>query len=92
MARAKVDLAQRKRELDRVQSLIAQQFVSQNDVDVALTNHQSAEAQVKVSEAQVRQAEAALNSADLDLKYTTIKSPVDGIVVARNVEVGQTVA
>src|SRR5215210_2909808 len=80
VARAKVDLAQRKRELDRVQSLIAQQFVSQNDVDVALTNHQSAEAQVKVSEAQVRQAEAALNSADLDLKYTTIKSPVDGIV------------
>ncbi len=92
VARAKVDLAQRKRELDRVQSLIAQQFVSQNDVDVALTNYQSAEAQVKVAEAQVKQAEAALNSADLDLKYTTIKSPVDGIVVARNVEVGQTVA
>lgn len=92
VARAKVDLAQRKRELDRVQSLIAQQFVSQNDVDVALTNHQSAEAQVKVAEAQVKQAEAALNSAELDLKYTTIKSPVDGIVVARNVEVGQTVA
>jgi HlyD family secretion protein len=92
VARARVDLAQRKRELDRVQSLIAQQFVSQNDVDVALTNFQSAEAQVKVAEAQVKQAEAALNSAELDLKYTTIKSPVDGIVVARNVEVGQTVA
>lgn len=92
VARAKVDLAQRKRELDRVQSLIAQQFVSQNDVDVAFTNHQSAEAQVKVAEAQVKQAEAALNSAELDLKYTVIRSPVDGIVVARNVEVGQTVA
>lgn len=92
VARAKVDLAQRKRELERVQSLIAQQFVSQNDVDVALTNHQSAEAQVKVAEAQVKQAEAALNSAELDLKYTVIRSPVDGIVVARNVEVGQTVA
>ena len=92
VARAKVDSAQRKRELDRTQSLLAQQFVSQNDVDVALTNRESAEAQVKVSEAQVRQAEAALNAADLDLKYTTIKSPVDGIVVARNVEVGQTVA
>lgn len=92
VARAKSDLSQRKRELDRVQSLIVQQFVSQNDVDVALTNHQSAEAQVKVAEAQVKQAEAALNSAELELKYTTIKSPVDGIVVARNVEVGQTVA
>jgi HlyD family secretion protein len=92
VARAKTDLAQRKRELDRLQSLVAQQFVSQNDVDVALTNYQSAEAQVRVVEAQVKQAEAALNSSELELKYTVIRSPVDGIVVARNVEVGQTVA
>jgi HlyD family secretion protein len=92
VARSKADLAQRKRELDRVQSLLPQQFVSQNDVDVALTNFQSAEAQVRVAEAQVKQAEAGLNAAELELKYTVIRSPVDGIVVARNVEVGQTVA
>lgn len=92
VARAKSDHAQRKRELDRVQSLMAQQFVSQNDVDVAVTNYQSADAQVRVAEAQVKQSEAALNSAELELKYTVIRSPVDGIVVARNVEVGQTVA
>jgi HlyD family secretion protein len=92
VARSKADLAQRKRELDRVESLLPQQFVSQNDVDVALTNFQSSEAQLKVAEAQVKQAEAALNSAELELKYTVIRSPVDGIVVARNVEVGQTVA
>ncbi|TKS59957.1 MAG: hypothetical protein EWM72_01814 [Nitrospira sp.] len=92
VVRAKTDLAQRRRELDRVQSLVAQQFVSQNDVDVAFTNYQSAEAQVRVAEAQVKQADAALNSAELELKYTVIRSPVDGIVVARNVEVGQTVA
>lgn len=92
VARAKTDAAQRKRELDRVRSLIDQNFVSQNDVDVAVTNAQGAEAQVHVAEAQVRQAEAALNSAELELKYTTIRSPVDGIVVARNIEVGQTVA
>ena len=92
VARSKADLAQRKRELDRVQSLLPQQFVSQNDVDVALTNYQSAESQVRVAEAQVKQAEAALNATELELKYTVIRSPVDGIVVARNVEVGQTVA
>lgn len=92
VARAKTDLAQRKRELDRVKSLVAQQYVSQNDVDVALTNYQSAEGQVKVAEAQVKQADAALNSAELELKYTVIRSPVNGIVVARNVEVGQTIA
>ncbi|MBH0193976.1 MAG: efflux RND transporter periplasmic adaptor subunit, partial [Nitrospira sp.] len=92
VARARADLAQRKRERDRVQSLVEQQFVSQNDVDVAVTNYESAEAQLRVAEAQVRQAEAALNVAELELKHTVIRSPVDGIVVARNVEVGQTVA
>jgi len=92
VARAKTDGAQRKRELERVRSLVDQHFVSQNDVDVAVTNAQGADAQVRVAEAQVKQAEAALNSAELELKYTTIRSPVDGIVVARNIEVGQTVA
>lgn len=92
VARARADLAQRKRERDRVLSLVEQQFVSQNDVDVALTNYESAEAQLRVADAQVRQAEAALHVADLELKHTVIRSPVDGIVVARNVEVGQTVA
>jgi HlyD family secretion protein len=92
LARARTEQAQRQRELDRAKSLVSQQFVSQNDVDVAITNSQGADAQVNVSMAQVKQAEAALNAADLDLKYTTIRSPVNGIVVARNVEVGQTVA
>ncbi len=92
VARARTDLAQRNRELDRVKSLVAQQFVSQNDVDVAVTNFQAAEAQMNVSAAQVKQAEAALNAVELELKYTVIRSPVNGIVVARNVEVGQTIA
>lgn len=92
VARSKADLAQRKRELERVQSLLPQQFVAQNDVDVALTSYQSAEAQLRVSEAQVKQAIAALSAAEQELKYTVIRSPIDGIVVARNVEVGQTVA
>jgi len=92
LARARTEQAQRHRELDRTKSLLSQQFVSQNDVDVALTNAQGAEAQVSVAIAQGKQAEAALNAAELDLKYTVIRSPVNGIVVARNVEVGQTVA
>ena len=47
---------------------------------------------MNVAGAQVKQAEAALNAVELDLKYTVIRSPVNGIVVARNVEVGQTIA
>ncbi len=92
VVRARADLAQRKRELSRVEVLLPEQFVSQNDADVAITNYQSAQAQLRVAEAQVKQAEAAVNAADLELKYTVIRSPVEGIVVARNIEVGQTVA
>lgn len=92
VARARAELAQRKRELSRVEVLLPEQFISQNDADVATTNQQNAEAQLRVTEAQVKQAEAAVNAADLELKYTVIRSPVEGIVVARNIEVGQTVA
>lgn len=91
-AKARTDLAQRKRELDRLKTLIDRQFVSQNNVDMAVTAYQGAQAQLDVADAQVKQAEATLSSADLDLKYTVIRSPVNGIVIARNVEVGQTVA
>jgi len=89
--KSKADLAQRKRELDRVQSLIKQQFVSQNDVDVAVTAHEGAVAQLAVAEAAVKQAQAALEAAELDLTYTVIKSPINGIVISRQVEVGQRV-
>jgi len=92
LARARTDLAQRKRELDRAKSLLEQHFVSQSEVDVAITAQQAAVAQLDVSEAQVKQAAATLDAAELDLKYTVIRSPVKGIVIARNVEVGQTVA
>lgn len=89
--KAKADLSQRKRELDRVQALIKQQFVSQNDVDVAVTAYEGAVAQLAVAEAAVKQAQAALEAAELDLTYTVIRSPIDGIVVSRLVEVGQRV-
>jgi HlyD family secretion protein len=51
-----------------------------------------AEAQLAAAKAQVEQARAALQAAELDLEHTTIRSPVQGIVVSRNVDVGQTVA
>jgi HlyD family secretion protein len=89
LVKARVDLAQRKRELERAQSLLQEQFVSQNEVDVARTAHEGAQAQLEVAQAAVQQAEAALEAAELDLKYTVIRSPVDGIVIARQVEVGQ---
>jgi len=89
LIKATVDLSQRKRELDRVQSLLKQQFVSQAEVDTALTAHEGAIATLAVAEAAVKQAAAALESAELDLTYTVIRSPVDGNVISRQVEVGQ---
>ncbi len=90
--KARIDLAQRRRELDRAKSLIGQQFISQNEVDVALTASEGAVAQLKVTEAAVKQAEAILQAAELDLKYTVIRSPVDGVVISRLVEVGQRIS
>jgi HlyD family secretion protein len=82
----------RRLELNRMTTLLRQQFVSQADFDLAATNSRDAQAQVEVTQAQVDQAVATLASAELDLGYTTIYSPVNGIVVSRNVDVGQTVA
>lgn len=90
-SKTRTELAQRKRELDRTQTLFQRELVSQNDLDIATTAYESAQAQLEVSGAQIKQAQALLDTADLDLKYTVIRSPVNGIVIARNVEVGQTV-
>lgn len=91
LAKARNMLTQRKLEFDRMAALRSQQFVAQSDLDLARTNAHDAEAQVDLSQAQVDQAKATLSSAELDLGYTTIYSPVNGTVVSRNVEEGQTV-
>jgi len=52
----------------------------------------SAQAQLNQSRANVQQAEADLNMAKIDLAYTSIASPIDGVVIERNVDIGQTVA
>jgi HlyD family secretion protein len=92
LAKAKNMAAQRRRERDRMATLRKQAFVSQADLDLAETNYRDAEAHIEVTQAQLDQAQATLSSAELDLGYTTIYSPVNGIVVSRNVDVGQTVA
>lgn len=91
LAKANNMAAQRKRERDRMTTLLQQGFVAQSDLDLADTNYRDAIAQVEVAQALVDQADATLSSAELDLGYTTIYSPVNGIVISRNIDVGQTV-
>lgn len=91
LAKARNMAVQRKRERDRIATLRTQAFVSQADLDLADTNYRDADANIQVMQAQLDQAQATLASAELDLGYTTLYSPVNGIVVSRNVDVGQTV-
>ena len=90
--RTQVVLADCVRTLGRNKALLKRDFVSQSDVDTAQTNADSASAQVDAAKAQVEQMKAALKVAETNLSYTRILSPVDGTVISRSVDVGQTVA
>ncbi|OGP51013.1 MAG: hypothetical protein A2Y79_00220 [Deltaproteobacteria bacterium RBG_13_43_22] len=88
----KISLADNLRTLDRYKALFKDQMVSQNDLDQAQLKYDISVAQGKTIQAQIESAKANLSTARINLNYTTIKSPVNGTVVARNVDVGQTVA
>jgi HlyD family secretion protein len=92
LQKAEATLVDARRTRDRNRELLRKDMVAQGDVDTAETNYETARAGVNASKAQVAQAEASLNNALTNLQYTRILSPVDGIVVSRNVDVGQTVA
>jgi HlyD family secretion protein len=89
-SKAAVDDARSK--LDRAKLLFAEQLLPQSDLDTAQTTYDQAVAQLKASQAAVSQAQASVNQAQVDLEHTIIAAPIDGVVVARNVDVGQTVA
>ena len=71
---------------------VAQQHALQDNVKVAQDQLKVANSQLAANQDQVKQFTAALQSAQIDLDHTNIKAPVDGVVVSRNVDVGQTVA
>jgi HlyD family secretion protein len=85
LANAKANLALAKVQADRSESLHAAKLVSDSDNDTA-------RAQMQQADAQVQSAEATLKNAQVQLSYCTIYAPVDGVVISRSVDVGQTVA
>jgi HlyD family secretion protein len=90
--KAVVALADSKRTLNRQKELFAKNLISRSDVDAAETACDTAGTQVSAAKAQQSQTEAALQIAETNLRYASIVSPVNGIVVSRNVDTGQTVA
>jgi HlyD family secretion protein len=99
LEKAKASEVQTKADYERAVGLAKEGVMSQQQLDLAKANHDSAVAAVSAAAAQVTQAvaqeqqkEAALTVAQTNLDYTTIRAPIDGTVIARNVDVGQTVA
>lgn len=99
LEKAEAGLVQTKADYDRTAGLFKDGIQSQQQMDLAKANYDSANAAVSgaaasvtQAEAQVSQKQAAVEVAQTNLNYTVIRSPIDGTVVARNVDVGQTVA
>lgn len=106
LGRVRIALADAQRDLERKRMLVERKFVSPAELDKARTVLDTAreeikavQAQIQVSEAQVRsslaavkQRESLLRQAQVDLERTIIRAPVDGTVILRNVDAGQTVA
>jgi HlyD family secretion protein len=97
VARANVDrqkatVADMRQKYERAQALFAQQLVPESDLETARANYDGAVAQLKANDAAVSQAEANVNQADVDMNHTVITTPIDGVVISRSVDVGQTVA
>jgi HlyD family secretion protein len=89
--RVEATLRQSKKELERSNELFKRELISQSDLDAAVASYDSLAAQLDVANAGVAQAQASLNDAQINLDYTTIKSPINGVVISRNVDEGQTV-
>ncbi len=85
LKKAQVASDQAQRTFNRVKQLFQRNLDSQSDYDTALSDFQTAQANVL-------QAQTALDQSKINLSYATIKSPISGVVISRNVDIGQTVA
>jgi HlyD family secretion protein len=92
LARAQAQAVDAQRQLRRQRELGERKLVAQADVDTAESNADAAAASVKAAEGTLAQARAALSSSTINLAFTSIVSPTDGVVISRSVDVGQTVA
>ncbi|MBI5888789.1 MAG: efflux RND transporter periplasmic adaptor subunit [Deltaproteobacteria bacterium] len=90
--KAQASLTDAKRTLDRSLELFSKKLIARSELDAAQTSHDTGAASLNAAKAAVAQAGAAARLAETNLTYTRILSPVNGVVISRNVDVGQTVA
>src|SRR5688572_27710559 len=92
LTRARVDASTREKELARTKELVGGGLTARADLDTAQGAFDAAQAQVQVAQAQVEQQRANVARAKENLGYTRITAPIDGTIISRTVEPGQTVA
>jgi HlyD family secretion protein len=92
LAQAKVRAVDARRQYERQKGLFERKLIAQQDLETAQANADAADAAVDGAAGRVEQAAASLTQAKVNLDYTDIVSPIDGTVISRNVDVGQTVA
>lgn len=92
LERARVTAADAETKRSRAAGLAERQLIPRNELDNATLTRDTAVSQIRSAEASVSIARAALSQAQVNLAKTVILSPIDGIVISRNVDVGQTVA
>ncbi len=92
VARLAVALEDAQTQLRRSEELAARDLIAESELEAAQVMVRSAEAQLQSADASVIQSRASLNQSEVNLGHTVITAPIDGIVIARQVDVGQTVA
>ncbi len=92
LEKAKVTLENNRKKYDRAMDLFEKNLISFEEKESIETQYYSARADIQSSQARLEQAESQLDSSKVDLTYTIIKSPIDGVVINRKVNIGQTVA
>ncbi len=86
-----IKLALAEKDLTRKAELAERKMLAQSDLDTVRADRDSLAAQLKIAQAAVEQSQASVKMSKTNLDYCTIRSPVDGVVIARNVDEGQTV-
>ncbi|MCJ7580801.1 MAG: efflux RND transporter periplasmic adaptor subunit [Candidatus Aminicenantes bacterium] len=92
LEKSKVTLENTEKRHERTKDLFARELVSLEEMDSSEVAFFNAQADLKSAEASLAQAQSVLDTSKVDLTYTVIRSPIDGVVINRNINVGQTVA
>jgi len=92
LERSRVTLDNLKKKYDRALNLFEKNLISYEEKEAAEAAYLEAKTDVQSQEARVEQAKSQYESSKVDLAYAIIRSPIDGIVISRNINLGQTVA